>query len=214
MRKTQNKKSIILAISALVICISIVICTVLIKPSDATGSNYGMSDEYVLSSIRLEKAYSEYYRLIETNGKLIVFNPILPTDTEEEIVMKTKYDYYDNISSLKRSFHTYEVLARIFGEQYNRDTVIIEDEQLQIVYYNLIMSVMDRGLTETDLFTRDEWDSMAEYIVRRACLLTTPEAIQAYNAMVPRLYEYISIYRNRYNPEEYPDPNAEFSGTW
>ena len=38
--------------------------------------------------------------------------------------------------------------------------------------------------------------------------------IQAYNAMVPRLYEYISIYRNRYNPEEYPDPNAEFSGTW
>ncbi|MBP3347797.1 MAG: hypothetical protein J6L92_03480, partial [Clostridia bacterium] len=135
MRKTQNEKSIILAISALVICISIVICTVLIKPSDAQDSGLGVSEEYIEKEAKYAQASNEYNRIKETSNRFIVFNPILPTDTEEEIAMKTNYDYYDNISSLKRSFHTYEVLARIFGEQYNRDTVIIEDEQLQIVYY-------------------------------------------------------------------------------
>lgn len=209
-----RKKGIVITVSMFTLCVVIVACMFLIKPSDAQDSGLGVSEEYIEKGAKYAQASNEYNRIKETSNRFIVFNPVLPTDTEERIAMKTKSDYYANITAIEKAFETYDVVARIFGEQYDRDTVIIEDEQLQIVYFSMIMSILDRGLVELDLFTEDECLAMLEYMLARSTLLTASETIQAYNGMIPRLYEYVSIYRNRYYPERYPDPNAEFSGTW
>ena len=176
---------------------------------DRFGIDKIFEDERTMQTYADNIAEKEYQRLANAGVPEIQFyyHNELVNYPDEYLEMHAQSNTSYNIYSCSQAIISYIAVAKLYGMEYFRDTVIAFDDKLELEYYFKLSEIMQRYIDgDRDFLTQTEFIAVGESVFARYRHLTDEDVLTTFNDEIyPILEEFAQIMRTVNDPEKYPE---------